>query len=196
MPKRLVDGEALWRSNKLSQVQPLSFRPEYANIIPLAEADGTFEADVRRVWADVYSYNRPDVTLETVEKMLNEFERVGMLVRKSDEKGKIWGIFIGIESRLPAKSQRDKYRHGNPKIFKDIVKSSDGYNLLQNNSSSTLDRSYLGLGLDLVRNRKGFGSEELKICAQDDAKTKLENEALLRQKEKQEEFDKVHGGDF
>jgi hypothetical protein len=196
MPKRLVDGDALWRSNKLNQVQPLSFRSEYANIIPLAEADGTFEANGRRVWADVYSFNRPDITLETVEKILKEFERVGMLVRKSDENGKIWGIFIGIETRLPAKSQRDKYRQGNSKIFKDIVKSSDGYNLLQNNSTPTLDQSYIGLGLDLVRSRKGFGPEELRICAEDDARTERENEEATRKKKEQDEFDKAHRGDF
>src|ERR1700722_13635695 len=98
MPKRLVDGEALWRSDKLAQVQPPEFRSEYANLIPLAESDGSFEANARRVWTEVYSYNRPDVTPDLVEDMLNEFERVGMIRRTKDENGKVWGIFIGIEA--------------------------------------------------------------------------------------------------
>ena len=36
MPKRVIDGEGLWRSEKLARVQPEKFRAEYANQIPLA----------------------------------------------------------------------------------------------------------------------------------------------------------------
>jgi hypothetical protein len=125
MPKRLVDGEALWRSNKLNQVQPLNFRAEYANLIPLAEADGTFEADPRRVWADVYSFNRPDVRVGQVEDILKAFEKAGMLVRKTDENGKIWGKFMGIETRLPAKSLRGRYKQGKADLFNGIDGTQD-----------------------------------------------------------------------
>jgi hypothetical protein len=120
MPARIVDGDALWRSDKLTQVNPSSYRAEYANMIPLALADGTFECNPRRVWADVYSYNRPDITVDMVEDILNEFERVGLLSRKSDEKGKIWGFWIGIEKRLPSESTRDRYRQGNSNVFSDF----------------------------------------------------------------------------
>ena len=110
----MIDGDALWRSDKLTQVQPPSYRAEYANMIPLALADGYFECNPRRVWADVYSYNRPDITVQIVEDILDEFERVGLISRKSDEKGKIWGFWTGIESRLPCESQRDRYKQGKP----------------------------------------------------------------------------------
>lgn len=127
MPKRLVDGDALWRSDKLAQVQPPSFRAEYANLLPLAEADGTFEASPLRVWADVYAYNRPDINAETVEKILNEFERVGMLVRRQN--GTLWGYWIGIESRLPPRSHRNRFKQGAGELFKDVeeeVQSESG----------------------------------------------------------------------
>jgi hypothetical protein len=120
MPARMVDGDALWRSDKLAQVQPPSYRGEYANLIPLALADGTFECNPRRVWADVYSYNRSDITVETVEKILNEFEKVGLLRRTKDELGKIWGFWNGIESRLPSESTRERYKQGKSNIFNDI----------------------------------------------------------------------------
>lgn len=115
MPKRLVDGDALWRSDKLFKVEPTAFRAEYANLLPLALDDGTFECDARRIWAEVYAYNRPDVTLETVEQILQEFERVGLLVRRQNDKW--WGYWTGIEKqgRLPPPSQR--YKKGHPDLF-------------------------------------------------------------------------------
>lgn len=113
----MVDGDALWRSDKLAQVQPPEFRAEYANLIPLALADGTFECNPRRVWADVYSYNRPDVDVRLVEKILSEFTRVGLLKCKTDENGKIWGFWNGIEARLPSESTRERYKSGKSNIF-------------------------------------------------------------------------------
>jgi hypothetical protein len=110
LPKRLVDGDALWRSQKLKNVK-VEYRAEYANLIPLAEANGVFEADPTRVWSDVYSFNRPDVDVKSVIRILNEFEKAGMLHRW-EEKGKIWGYFNGIENRLPPPSSiaRGDYR--------------------------------------------------------------------------------------
>lgn len=119
----MIDGEALWRSDKLSKIEPPEFRAEYANLIPLALADGTFEANPRRVWADVYSYNRPDITLEVVEELLDELERVGLLIRRTDDAGKVWGKWTGIESRLPSDSTKDRYKSGNINIFSDIVEN-------------------------------------------------------------------------
>jgi len=108
MPKRVLDGEGLWRSDKLARVQPPSRRAEYANLIPLALANGTFEAGSRRIWSSVYSYNRPDVTEADAADILTEFERVKLLFRWTDAAtGKVWGYWIGIEKpgRLPGKSR-------------------------------------------------------------------------------------------
>ena len=59
MPKRIVHGEGVWRSEKLSKVEPEWVRAEYANWLPLSLANGVFECAPRRVWAEVYSFNRP-----------------------------------------------------------------------------------------------------------------------------------------
>lgn len=110
MPKRIVDGEGLWRSNKLARVEPLRTRAEFANLIPLALANGSFECSPRLVWSQVYSFNRPDVTPEDVELFLKAFEDAGMLFRWTDANGRTWGYFVGIDrpGRLPGKSRKGK----------------------------------------------------------------------------------------
>ncbi|MGC1646693.1 MAG: hypothetical protein WA741_12750 [Candidatus Sulfotelmatobacter sp.] len=108
MPKRIIDGEGLWRSDKLAEVTPTWIKAEYANLVPLALANGSFEANPRRIWSTVYSYNRPEITLEQVEEVLAEFERVKLLFRWTDgATGKQWGYLVGIEKpgRLPAPSR-------------------------------------------------------------------------------------------
>jgi hypothetical protein len=108
MPKRVIDGEALWQSHKLSQVQPEKYRGELANLLPLMSVNGSFEADARLIWSQVYGFNRPKVTLKDVEAMLKEFERVKILFRWTAEDGKAWGYFVGVEKagRLPPPSKR------------------------------------------------------------------------------------------
>lgn len=110
MPKRLIDGEALWGSDKLARVAPQKYRAEYANLIPLALANGVFEADPAKVWAKVYAFNRPKVRPKHVEEILASFEQAGMLFRWQDEEGKRWGFWIGINGRLPSKDRAEKLR--------------------------------------------------------------------------------------
>jgi hypothetical protein len=113
MPKRVIDGEGLWRSDKLARIQAPWIKAEYANLLPLAHANGSFEANPRRIWSTVYSYNRPEITVEQVEQILVEFERVKLLFRWIDgPTGKQWAYFIGIEKpgRLPPPS-RLRQRH-------------------------------------------------------------------------------------
>ena len=43
MPKRVVDGEAVWTSRKLKMIEPEWVRGEYTNLLPLALANGVFE---------------------------------------------------------------------------------------------------------------------------------------------------------
>jgi hypothetical protein len=111
MPKRILDGDALWKSGKISQVQPPRFRAEYANLLPLAMASGSFECDPRAIWATCYSYNRPDITPEDTVAILDEFERVKLLYRWTVS-GHTWGFWVGIDKpgRLPS-AARLKERH-------------------------------------------------------------------------------------
>ena len=111
MPKRVVHGEGIWRSDKLARVEPLWVRSEYANLIPLALANGVFECNPRRVWSEVYCYNRTDITVQDVETViLPALVRVGLLFCWKDEDGKGWGYWPGIEKpgRLPGKSRRGR----------------------------------------------------------------------------------------
>jgi hypothetical protein len=109
--KRILDGAGVWKSDKIARILPEWIRAEYANWIPLALANGSFEADTRRIWATVYSYNRPDISFDDAEEIKREFCRAGLLFLWSDDvSGKVWGYFTGIEKpgRLPAKSRLDK----------------------------------------------------------------------------------------
>lgn len=175
MPKRMVDGESLWRSAKLRNV-PLEFRSEYANLIPLAEADGTFEADARMVWSNVYSYNRDDVTVDLVEDILEAFESAGMLVRKADEAGKMWGILVGIEARLPPESQRDKYKQGKAYLFQAKTESIPNVEQVKSDSTAGLAQVYVGLdrfGIGLDSDRSGKDAAAVSENRDQDYKTGL-----------------------
>ena len=111
MPKRVIHGEGIWRSDKLARVEPSWVRAEYANLIPLALANGVFECNPRRVWSEVYSYNRPDIAVQDVETIiLPALVGVGLLFCWKDEDGKGWGYWPGIEKpgRLPGKSRRGR----------------------------------------------------------------------------------------
>jgi hypothetical protein len=110
VPKRVLDGEGLWRSDKIARLQPIRARAEYANLLPLALANGSFECSAPRVWSIVYSYNRPDVALADVEIFLAAFEEAGLLFRWTESDGKSWAYFVGIEKpgRLPGKSRKGK----------------------------------------------------------------------------------------
>lgn len=109
MPKRVVDGDALWVSEKLTCV-PEKYRAEYAWILPLGQANGAFECSPMAVWRLCYSALRSDWTTSDVAAMLDAFEAAKMLIRWTDKSNKTFGFFIGIqkEGRLPKPSDRVK----------------------------------------------------------------------------------------
>ena len=148
MPKRIVDS-ALYRSDKLAAIQPPAFRAEYANLIPLTLANGTFECTPRLVWAEAYSYNRPEVTLEIVEALLDELVRVKLLFRFKADDGKQWGYWVGISKpgRLPAPSRLEKGfdKQGAP-VPEDLLAAFLGTTGPQSTASGQLAGSYVGIG--------------------------------------------------
>jgi hypothetical protein len=109
MPKRVLDGEGVWRSNKISRL-PDWVKPEFANLIPLAFANGVFECCTRLVWSQVYAFNRPEISVDKVEEILDHLERAKLLFRWVDETGRTWGFWIGIDKpgRLPSESRKNK----------------------------------------------------------------------------------------
>ena len=87
VPKRMFNGDKAWRSDKLKQLrEPLA--AEYAWMYPIALADGTFEADPHKVWSDAYSYNRKGFSPKKIAKILDDFEKCGLLLRTKGADGK------------------------------------------------------------------------------------------------------------
>lgn len=108
MPKRVIDGDALWVSEKLTRV-PDKYRVEYAWLLPLANANGCFECSPMLVWRCCYSALRKGWEIDDVAAMLDAFEQAKMLFR-FQQGGKTFGFFIGCEKegRLPPPSLREK----------------------------------------------------------------------------------------
>lgn len=110
MPKRIVDGEALWTSSKVRKL-PLEFRLHYANWLPLAAANGVFEIDLDNIRSRVYAASLDsDMTSGLVFVILRAFVTVG-LVKIWHEDDKMWGYFNGIDKagRLPGGAVLKRY---------------------------------------------------------------------------------------
>src|ERR1019366_6021306 len=114
MPKRVVDGDAMWRSRKLKSVRE-EFRMHYANWIPMANHNGVFEASPDSIWSIVYAFLMPHITEQDVAAMLTEFERCN-LIDTWEESGKRWGFFVGMDKpgRLPSEAHKKRYAKGFP----------------------------------------------------------------------------------
>lgn len=165
MPARVVDGEGLWRSKKLKKV-PVRYRAEYANLLPLAHANGVFDCDPESIFSDVYSFNRTDIALTDVHSILFHLEQSGLLRRWSTD-GRIWGYWTGIgkSGRLPTGKHLDRYKNlppdPPPEVFID-QKPDPG--LIPDNSGtgpgeSVRDPAWIGMdwyGLD----RSGLEQDE------------------------------------
>jgi hypothetical protein len=122
--KRILDG-ALWRSAKLRSL-PGNFALHYANWIPLAAANGVFEADLALIQSTVYSYILPNISISDVGDILDAFEKAG-LVQVYKANGKTWGYFTGIEKsgRLPELRYLSRYKYLPPTPIIPDGKSDD-----------------------------------------------------------------------
>ena len=171
MPKRILDGESLWRSSKLAAVNPPSIRAEFANLIPLAMANGSFECDSRLVWSRVYAFNRPDVSVDDVAQILAEFERVRLLFRWNDPSGKQWGYWVGIDKpgRLPGKSRRGRNEAVGADPPQDQLRKfmeSIGFHTEQNGNGKLLGfGSGLGLGSGEIHSSESKDDSDVALSA-------------------------------
>lgn len=107
MPKRIVDGEGIWRSDKLRRL-PERLRPLYPWLLPLAMANGSFECAAEQVWGRCFAINLPSVTLSKTVELLNALESCGLLERWTAPDRKLWGYWTGIDrpGRLPPAARR------------------------------------------------------------------------------------------
>jgi hypothetical protein len=159
MPKRIVDGEGIWKSDKIAQVELPLYRAEFANLLQLALANGSFECNARAIWTTCYGYNRPDVTPEDVAAILDEFERVKLLFRWTVS-GKTWGFWVGIDKpgRLPSEARLNgRHDRKGEEVSKDKLREFLGENKTETigmpSDSPTGSHERKGNGLG-----SGFGS--------------------------------------
>lgn len=106
MPNRIISDKT-WKSRKIREIQPVTYRPEYAWLIPMFEDKGVCEFDPEAIYFQAYGVARPDWTLDGVKSLLEELVRVGLYHRFSDG-GRIYLYLVGSEQKglLPKPSER------------------------------------------------------------------------------------------
>jgi hypothetical protein len=106
MPKRVLDFDALWASDKLASCAEWA-QSEYAWLYGLADASGSFEiTNLRVIWGRVAAI-RKNLTLERLQEIFDEFIARGLLFTW-EENGKRYAHWTGsdVPGRLPRRSWR------------------------------------------------------------------------------------------
>ena len=122
MPKRILDGDAMWSSSKLARCIEWAI-PEYAWLYSLADANGSFEITNLRVIHGKIAAIRPNMGIETLQKVFAEFQRNGLLFVWSIS-GKSYGHWTGSDQpgRLPPPSTRSRFEAYAPPVPKHALK--------------------------------------------------------------------------
>ena len=118
MPKRVIDFDAMWGSDKLASCAEWA-QAEYAWLYGLADASGCFElTNLRVVWGRVAAIRR-NLSLERLEQIFHEFRDKGLLF-VWEEHGKQYGHWTGsdVPGRLPAPSWRVRLERLAPPVPK------------------------------------------------------------------------------
>jgi hypothetical protein len=118
MPKRVIDFDAMWGSDKLASCAEWA-QAEYAWLYGLADASGCFElTNLRVIWGRVAAIRR-NLSLERLEQIVHEFQDKGLLFAW-EENGKRYGYWTGsdVPGRLPAPSWRVRLERLAPAVPK------------------------------------------------------------------------------
>jgi hypothetical protein len=119
MPKRVLDFDALWASDKLASCAEWA-QSEYAWLYGLADASGSFEmTNLRVIWGRVAAI-RKNLTLQRLGEIFDEFIARGLLFTW-EENGKRYGHWTGsdVPGRLPAPSWRIRLEKLAPPVPRD-----------------------------------------------------------------------------
>jgi hypothetical protein len=120
MPKRVIDFDAMWGSDKLASCADWA-QAEYAWLYGLADASGCFEmTNLRVIWGRVAAV-RENFTIERLEQVFAEFQDKGLLFVWAHE-GKRYAHWTGsdVPGRLPPPSWRmrlEKFAPPVPKLL-------------------------------------------------------------------------------
>jgi hypothetical protein len=118
MPKRVIDFDAMWGSDKLAACAEWA-QAEYAWLYGLADASGCFEmTNLRVIWGRVAAIRR-NLSLERLEQIFQEFHAQGLLF-VWEENGKRYGHWTGsdVPGRLPPPSWRMRLERLAPPVPK------------------------------------------------------------------------------
>ncbi len=118
MPKRVIDFDAMWGSDKLAACAEWA-QAEYAWLYGLADASGCFEVtNLRVIWGRVAAI-RGNFTIERLEQVFGEFQDKGLLFVWEYE-GKRYAHWTGsdVPGRLPAPSWRSRLERFAPPVPK------------------------------------------------------------------------------
>jgi hypothetical protein len=118
MPKRVIDFDAMWGSDKLASCAEWA-QAEYAWLYGLADASGCFElTNLRVIWGRVAAIRR-NLSMERLEQIFLEFQDKGLLFAW-EENGKRYGHWTGsdVPGRLPAPSWRVRLERLAPPVPK------------------------------------------------------------------------------
>jgi hypothetical protein len=118
MPKRVIDFDAMWGSDKLAACAAWA-QAEYAWLYGLADASGCFElTNLRVIWGRVAAI-RANLTIERLEQVFAEFQEKGLLFVWEHE-GKRYAHWTGsdVPGRLPPPSWRMRLEKFAPPVPK------------------------------------------------------------------------------
>jgi hypothetical protein len=116
MPKRVIDFDALWASDKISDCAEWA-QAEYAWLYGLADCAGCFElTNLRVIWGRVAAVRR-NFSMERLEQVFAEFQDKGLLF-VWHESGKRYGHWTGsdVPGRLPPPSWRNRLERLAPAV--------------------------------------------------------------------------------
>jgi hypothetical protein len=116
MPKRVIDFDALWASDKISACAEWA-QAEYAWLYGLADCAGCFElTNLRVIWGRIAAVRR-NFSIERLEQVFEEFQDKGLLF-VWDESGKRYGHWTGsdVPGRLPPPSWRNRLERLAPAV--------------------------------------------------------------------------------
>ncbi len=118
MPKRVIDFDAMWGSDKLAACAAWA-QGEYAWLYGLADASGCFElTNLRVIWGRVAAI-RGNLSIERLEQVFAEFQDKGLLFAWEHE-GKRYAHWTGsdVPGRLPPPSWRMRLERFTPPVPK------------------------------------------------------------------------------
>lgn len=163
--KRLI-SDNIWLSDKIGAMTDDGMRAEYLWLYTLALCDGTFECDPKKIWARCYAPQRDMSiwTLTRVSALIDELDRVGLLVRRADPEGKVWAKWVGCDEFLPPRSEWHKHKRGKGFLFdeetaQNVASQAPAISLPSASAPPANGSQGFGLGLGLGRVGEGRGDD-------------------------------------